>query len=130
MKVEVHIDSGWLNIELTVEKSIPNFIKGAKKIHLNWAHSFVEFENMLKGQYKTAWKQVIHDNFPEPVDPVMVPPKQDCSQKENFCHAVELFLKKALHKEKPWNRQYIYFGPGSNYNVQKALATKPINHLH
>ena len=85
---------------------------------------------MLEGQYKTTWKQVIHDHFPEPVDPAMVPLEQDCSLEENFCRAVELFLKKALHKEKPWDRQYIYFAPGGNYNIPKALATKPIDHLH
>jgi hypothetical protein len=49
---------------------------------------------------------------------------------ENFCRAIELFLKKALHKEKPRDRQYIYLVPGGDYNVRKALATKPLDHLH
>jgi hypothetical protein len=41
-------------------KTIPEFEfeMGAKKINLNWAHSFVEFENLLQGQYKMACKQV------------------------------------------------------------------------
>jgi hypothetical protein len=36
-------------------------------------------------------------------------------------------LKKALHEEKPRDRQYIYLQPGGNYNVRKALATNPSN---
>ena len=99
-------------------------------VHLDWANSFEEFGNFLEGQYKTAWKQVMHDHFPEPVDAAMVPSKQDRSLEENFCHAIELFLKKAIHEEKPRDCQYIYLAPGGNYNVRKALATKPLNYLH
>ena len=72
----------------------------------------------------------MHDLFPEPVDAAMVPSEQDCSLEENFHRAIELFLKKALHKEKPRDCQYIYLAPGGNYNVRKALATKPLDHLH
>ena len=114
----------------TVDKTIPDFNKGAEKIHLDWAHSFEEFENVLEGQYKMAWKQVDRDNFLEPVDLAMVPLKQDCFQEENFCRVIKLFLKKALHKEKPQDRQYIYLAPGGNYNIREALVTKPIDHLH
>jgi hypothetical protein len=32
----------------------------------------VEFKNVLQGHHKTAWKQVLHEHFPEPVD-AMVP---------------------------------------------------------
>jgi hypothetical protein len=130
LKAEVHIDSGRLGVEFTIDKTIPDFNKGAKKIHLDWTTSFEEFENVLEGQYKTAWKQVMHDHFPEPVDAAMVPTEHDCSLEENFCRASKLFLKKALHEEKPRDRQYIYFQLGSDYNVWKALATKPLTHLH
>jgi hypothetical protein len=34
LKAEVHIDSGQLGVEFTVNKTIPDFNKGAKKIHL------------------------------------------------------------------------------------------------
>jgi hypothetical protein len=105
-------------------------IRGAKKIHLDWTNSFEEFKNVLEGQYKTAWKQVMHNHFPELIDAAMVPSEQDRSLEENFCRAIELFLKKALHEEKPWDRHYIYLAPGGDYNVRKALATKPLNHLH
>ena len=130
MKAEVHINSGRLDVEFTVDKTIPDFNKGAEKIHLNWTNSFEEFENVLEGQYKTAWKQVMHDHFPEPVDAAMVPTEHDRSLEENFCRAIELFLKKTLHEEKPRDRQYIFLAQGGDYNVRKALATKPLNHLH
>ncbi len=129
LKAEIHIDSGRLGIEFTVNKTIPDFNKGAEKIHLDWTTSFEEFKNILEGQYKTAWKQVMHDHFPEPVDAAMVPTKHDCLLEENFCRAIELFLKKALHEEKPRDQQYIYLQPDGDYNVRKALATKPLEHL-
>ncbi len=107
MKAEIHIDSGRLGVEFTANKTIPDFNKGAKKIHLNWTNSFEEFENVLEGQYKMAWKQIMHDHFSEPVVTAMVPSEQDRLLEENFCRAIELFLKKALHKEKPRDCQYI-----------------------
>ena len=51
---EVHIDSGQLSVEFNINKTIPNFNKGAEKIHLNWAHSFEKFPNMLESQYKRS----------------------------------------------------------------------------
>ncbi len=80
---------------------IPDFKKGAEKINLDFSHCFVEFENVLQGQDKTAWKQVVHEHFPELTDLENVPAEQDCLTEENFCHAVELFIIKALHKPKP-----------------------------
>jgi hypothetical protein len=130
VKAEVHQDSGQLGIEFTVNKTIPDFNKGAEKIHLDWNHSFLEFENVLLGQYKTAWKQILHEFYPEPVDAAMVPAEQDRSREVNFCHAIELFIKKVLHEEKPRDRQYIYLAPGGDYIVQKPLVTRHIDHLH
>ncbi len=130
LKAEIHIDSGRLGIEFTVDKTILDFNKEAEKIHLDWTTSFEEFENLLEGQYKTAWKQVMHDHFPEPVNAAMVLTEHDRSLEENFCRAIELFLKKTLHEEKPQDRQYIYLQPGGDYNVRKALAMKPLDHLH
>ena len=49
---------------------------------------------------------------------------------ETFRRGIELFLKKALHEEKPWDHQYIYLAPCGDYNVRKALAMKPLDHLH
>jgi hypothetical protein len=122
IKAKVHQDSGKPGVEFKVNNTIPNFKKGAKKINLNFSHSFVEFKNVLQGQYKTAWKLVMHKHFPEPTNPENVPIKQDLSTEENF-HAVELFIIKALHKPKPRARQYIFMMPGGNYNVQKRIKT-------
>ncbi len=130
IKAKVHQDSEKLGVEFTVNKMIPDFKKGAKKINLDFSHSFVEFENVLQGQYKTAWKQVVHEHFLEPTNPENVPAKQDCSTEENFCCAVEFFIIKALHKPKPRDQQYIYMMPGDDYNVQKKIKTSPIDHLH
>jgi hypothetical protein len=129
-KAKVHQDSGKFGIEFTVNKTIPEFKMGAKKNNINWAHSFVEFKNVLQGQYKTAWKQGLHENFPEPDDPAMVPAEHNHSLAENFHRALELFIKKTLHKEKPWDCKYIYMMPGGNYKVKKKLVTSPIEHLH
>jgi hypothetical protein len=124
VKAEVHQDSGKLGVEFTVNKTIPDFNNGAAKINLDWNHSFTEFENVLQGQYKTAWKKIVHEFFPEPVDLSNVTAEQDRSREE------KLFLRKALHEDKPRDRQWIYMAPGGDYNVQKALTTKPIDHLH
>ena len=83
--VEIHKDNGKYGIEFTIDKTIPEFNKWAEKCNLNWADSFGEFENVLQGHHKTAWKQVLHEHFPEPVDAtVPVPAMQDCSLEENF----------------------------------------------
>jgi hypothetical protein len=67
-QVEIHKDNGKYGIEFTINKTITEFNKGTKKCDLNWSDSFMEFENMLQGHNRTAWKQVLHEHFPEPVD--------------------------------------------------------------
>jgi hypothetical protein len=129
-KAEVHQDSGKLGVKFTLIKTIPEFEKGAKKVNLDCAHSLVVFKNVLQGQYKTAWKQVVHEHFLEPTNPENVPVKQDCLSEANFRCAVELFITKVLHKKKPQDRQYIYMMPGGDHNVQKKIKTSPLDHLH
>jgi hypothetical protein len=99
VKAEVHKDNRKLGIKFTVNKTIPKFKKGAKKINLNYSHSFVEFKNVLQSQYKTSWKQVVHEKFPVPADLEMIPAEQDHSSKANFCHAVELFIKQGSSRD-------------------------------
>ena len=77
MEVHLNSGSGKLSVEFTIIKTIPNFDKGAKKILLNWTISFKEFKNVLKGQYKTTWKQAAHNNFPKPINLAIVPAEQD-----------------------------------------------------
>ncbi len=58
-KAEIHKDSGLYGIKFTVDKTIPDFNKGADKVELDYATAFVEFENMLKGALNLAWKYVL-----------------------------------------------------------------------
>ncbi len=84
--VEIRKDNGGYSIEFTVDKTIPEFNQGAEKCELTWIDSFTEFENVLQGQHRTAWKQMLDEHFPEPVDatrPVLS--DQDRNSDENFC---------------------------------------------
>jgi len=45
-KAKIHKDSGLYGIEFTVDKTIPDFNKGASKVELDYATAFVEFENV------------------------------------------------------------------------------------
>jgi hypothetical protein len=49
-RVEIHKDNGKYGIEFTIDKTIPEFNKGAEKCDLNWTDSFTEFENVLPPQ--------------------------------------------------------------------------------
>ncbi len=64
--VEIYKDNGNYGNKFTIDKTIPEFNKGAENVTLT--DYFVEFENVLQGHHKTAWKQVLHEHFPEPVD--------------------------------------------------------------
>ncbi len=68
-KVEIHKDRGLYGIEFTVDKTIAEFNKGADKVELSYASSFIEFENVLEGALNSAWKHVLKEHFPEPIDP-------------------------------------------------------------
>ncbi len=127
--VEIHKDYGKYGIEFTINKRIPEFNKGAEKCDLNWSDSFVEFENLLQGHHKMAWKQVLHEHFPEPIN-AMVPvlATQDCSLEE-IHRAVQLFIQQTLNKKKLRDRQYIYLQPSGDYVFQKLMMQAPIDHL-
>ena len=130
-KAEIHKDSGNLGIEFTLDKTIDDFIRGAEKVDLDYQGSFLEFENVLQGRYLTDWKQVLHEHFPEPVDPsIEVPPEQDRSSAINFKRAIDLFLIKTLNEKMPRDRQYIYLAPGGDHVFHKELLTSPMDHLH
>jgi hypothetical protein len=111
-RVEIHKNNGKYHIEFTINKMIPEVNKGAEKCDLNWSDSFVEFKNVLQDHHKTAWKQVLHEHFPEPADAtVLGPATQDCSLEESFHGAIQLFIQQMLNKKKARDRQYIYMQP-------------------
>jgi hypothetical protein len=91
--VEIHKDNGGYSIKFTVDKTIPKFNQGAEKCKLTWVDSFTEFENVLQGQHKTAWKQTLHEHFPEPVDATrLVPSDKDCNSNETFIERSRSFF--------------------------------------
>jgi hypothetical protein len=63
-KVEVHLDSGSLGMELFYEKTLPDYILAATKLDWDWYETFSQFENVLEGSYKTAWREVLRDTSP------------------------------------------------------------------
>ena len=64
-KAEIPKDSGGLGIEFTLDQTITDFIRGAKRVNLDYVQSFAEFGNMLQGRLLSDWKQVLEDNFPQ-----------------------------------------------------------------
>ncbi len=69
-------------------------------MNLDYVTSFAEFGNVLLGRYQTNWKQVLHEDFPEPVKTEVVEPAQDRALAENFSRAIDLFLICTLNKKK------------------------------
>jgi len=131
-KVEIHKDTGLYGIECTVDKTIPNFYKGADKIKLDYASAFIKFENVLEDALNLAWKYVLKEHFPVLIDDSTgdLSPESNRNSKESFQSAIELFLQRSAHEKKLWDRQLIYYQPGGNFQVQKDLGTPAIEHHH
>jgi len=101
-KVKIHKDSGLYGVEFTVNKTIPNFNKAAKKVDLDCARAFVEFDNILKGTLNLAWKYFLKEHFPEPIGDSAgnLPPESNQNLMENLQRAIELFLQLSMHEKK------------------------------
>jgi hypothetical protein len=131
-KVKIHKDSGLYGVEFTVDKTIPNFNKAAKKVNLDYACAFIKFKNVLEGMLDLAWKYVFKERFPEPVGNSAgnLSPESNQNSMENFQRAIELFLQRSTHEKKLRDRQLIYYQPGGDFQVQKDLVTLAIEHRH
>ena len=84
----------------------------ANKVELDYATAFVEFENVLEGALNSAWKYVLKENFPEPMDDTgILSPEESNNRnsKESFQKAIELFLQRSMHKKKRRDCQLIYY---------------------
>ena len=57
-KAKIHKDLGGLGIKFTLNRTITDFIRGAKRVNLDYVQSFAEFGNMLQGCLLSDWKQV------------------------------------------------------------------------
>jgi len=128
-KAEIHKDSGLYGIEFTVDKTIPDFKKGADKVELDYANAFIEFENVLEGALNSAWKYVLKEHFPESIDDStgVLLPESNRNSKESFQSAIELFLQHSTHEKKLRDRQLIYYQPGGDFQVRKDLGTSAIS---
>ena len=93
-KAKIHKDSGIFGIEFTVDKTIPDFNKGADKVELDYANAFIKFENVLEGTLNSAWKHVLKEHFPEPIDDStgFLLPESNRNSMESFQRAIKLFL--------------------------------------
>ena len=94
--------SGLYGIEFTVNKTISEFNKGADKVKLGYASSFIEFENVLEGALNSAWKHVLKEHFPEPIDDSTgtLLLESNRNSKESFERAIQLFLQRSTHEKK------------------------------
>ncbi len=131
-KVNIHKDSGLYGVKFTVDKTIPDFNKAAKKVNLNYACAFVKFKNALKGMLNLAWKYVLKEHFPEPIGDSAgnLLPESNQNLKEKFQRAIKPFLQRSTHEKKLQDHQLIYYQPGGNFQVQKDLGTSTIKHRH
>jgi len=131
-KVKIHKDSGLYGIEFTIDKTIPDFNKGADKVTLDYASAFIEFENVLEGALNSAWKYVLKEHFPEQINDStgILLSESNQNSKESFQRAIELFLQRSAHEKKLRDRKLIYYQPGGNFQVQKDLGTLAIEHRH
>ena len=129
-KAEIPKDLGSLRIEFTLNRTITDFIRGTKRVNLDYVKSFAEYGNVLQGRLLSDWKQVLVDNFPEPVNPETALLVHNCSMADSFQHAIDLFLKHTLNEKKPCDRQWIYMSPGGGFGVRKDILVSSMDHLH
>jgi hypothetical protein len=120
-KAEIPKDLGSLGIEFTLDQTITDFIRGAKRVNLDYVQRFAEFGNVLQGRLLSNRKQVVAENFPEPVNLEVALPAHDRSMAASFQRVINLFLKHTLNKKKPHDRQWIYMSPGGNFGIHKDL---------
>jgi hypothetical protein len=104
-KAEVHIDSGTLSMEFFLERSLPEFNQAGTRLDWSWSESFLEFENVLGDGYCNTWLEILTDHFPELLENK---PKATCElknhvKKENFYHAIFIFICEIFGDQKPCN---------------------------
>jgi hypothetical protein len=91
---------------------------------------FVEVKNVLEGALNLAWKYVLKEHFPEPMDDstgVLSPESNNRNSKESFQKAIELFLQRSTHEKKLRDSQLIYYQPGGDFQVRKDLGTSAMS---
>ena len=102
---ELHINSGTYGIEFFLKKTLPQFNWAGACLNWSWLELFSEFENVLGDTWKTSWFEVLHDNFPEPLEGKAATPEANHNVRKNFYHAIDLFIKKVLDEKNPQDLQ-------------------------
>jgi hypothetical protein len=74
---------------------------------------------VLEGTLNLAWKYVLKEHFPEPMDDStgVLLPESNRNSKESFQRAIELFLQCSMHEKMLRDQQLIYYQPGGNFQV-------------
>jgi hypothetical protein len=108
-------------MEFFYEKTLPDFIKAATRLDWDWYETFSQFENILEGSYKTAWREVLKYHFSNETTIVE-------KDKEGFHRAVHLFVCTILNCETPRDIQYVYLAPGGDHQIRKDLLTALRDH--
>jgi hypothetical protein len=129
-KAKIRKDNGQLEIKFILNKTISEFIHASGKLNLDYIASFAKFNNVLLGRYQTGWKQVLYKHFPEPVNPEVIKPAQDCALTKNFLRAIKLFLIRTLNKKNSKDCQFNYLAPSGDHGILKELLASPLDHLH
>ncbi len=94
----------------------------------SWEETFSEFENVLSGSYKTAWREVLTDNSTD-LDALNEQNNRRFDHDEvGFCKAVGLFVCNILDSKTPRDLQYVYMAPGGDHKIVKDLLTPPREH--
>ena len=115
---------GFTESSLPAIRQYPISIKGQKRSSCTTLLRFVEFENVLEGALNSAWKYVLKEHFPEPIDDstgVLSPESNNRNSKESFQRAIELFLQRSTHEKKLRDRQLIYYQPGGDFYGTSAI---------
>ena len=71
-------------LDKMINKTMSDFLYGADRVNLDYIQSFGEFSYVLQGAYLTDWKQVCHEHFPKPINPLTVSLEHNCSVPANF----------------------------------------------
>jgi len=107
-------------MEFFLDRTLTQFNQAGTKLDWDWPETFLEFKNVFGDSYRTTWKEMLAEHYPEPLDETS-PSNRDT--KNDFDRTVALFIKKTLDNEKPRNLQYIYMQPGGDYRLMKDLVT-------
>ena len=110
-------------MEFFYEKTLPDFLQAATKLNWSWYETFSEFENVLAGSYKTAWREVVKDHFSDESNIV-----ETQNVEAGFYKAVRIFVCTILDSETPRDVQYVYLAPGGDHRILKDLLTAPRDH--